>query len=122
MSGAESVQRRPNDPENHATAAKPHHLVNRQPAHAARTAPSPPADPQTRTLFEVPLYIEADLAMKERALAHLQPPGTAATRYRPPDTLMRFLQRLRTMCSPARPSTLKILHLRIGLRIVRGKA
>jgi integrase/recombinase XerD len=40
------------------------------------------------------LYIEADLAMKERALAHLQPPGIAAPRYRPPDALMRFLQSL----------------------------
>ncbi len=40
------------------------------------------------------LHIEADLAMKERALAHLQPPGTVATRCRPPDALMRFLQSL----------------------------
>jgi len=40
------------------------------------------------------LYIEADLAMKERALGHLQPPGTTVPRYRPPDTLMRFLQSL----------------------------
>ena len=40
------------------------------------------------------LYIEADLAMKERALGHLQPPGAAVPRYRPPDALMRFLQSL----------------------------
>lgn len=40
------------------------------------------------------LYIEADLAMKERALAHLQPPATAMPRYRPPDALMHFLQSL----------------------------
>lgn len=40
------------------------------------------------------LYIAADMAMKERALAHLQPPTTAFPRYRPPDALMRFLQSL----------------------------
>lgn len=40
------------------------------------------------------LYVEADLAMKEQALGHLQPPDTAAPRYRPPDALMRFLQGL----------------------------
>ena len=40
------------------------------------------------------MYVEADLAMKERALSHLQPPGIAVSRYRPPDTLMHFLQSL----------------------------
>jgi integrase/recombinase XerD len=40
------------------------------------------------------MYIEADLAMKERALGHLQPPGTKVPRYRPPDALMHFLQNL----------------------------
>jgi integrase/recombinase XerD len=40
------------------------------------------------------LYIEADLAMKERALGHLQPPDTPVPRYRPPDALMHFLQSL----------------------------
>jgi integrase/recombinase XerD len=40
------------------------------------------------------MYVEADLAMKERALRHLQPPGTTVPRYRPPDALMRFLQSL----------------------------
>jgi len=39
-------------------------------------------------------YIQADLAMKERALAQLQPPDTAAARYQPPDALMRFLESL----------------------------
>jgi len=29
--------------------------------------------------------------MKERALEKLQPPGTKAARYRPPDQLMQFL-------------------------------
>ncbi len=39
-------------------------------------------------------YVEADLAMKERALSRLQPPGTTIPRYRAPDNLMRFLQTL----------------------------
>jgi integrase/recombinase XerD len=40
------------------------------------------------------MYLEADLSMKERALGRLQPPGTKAARYRPPDQLMQFLQSL----------------------------
>jgi len=40
------------------------------------------------------MYIEADLSMKERALARLQPLQTGTTRYRPTDTLMQFLQAL----------------------------
>lgn len=39
-------------------------------------------------------YVEADLAMKEKALARLQAPDTKMRRYRAPDTLMRFLQTL----------------------------
>lgn len=39
-------------------------------------------------------YIEADLAMKERALQALQPPGTPSRRYRAPDRLLEFLQGL----------------------------
>ncbi len=39
-------------------------------------------------------YVEADLAMKEKALARLQEPGTTTQRYRPPDALMQFLQEL----------------------------
>jgi site-specific recombinase XerD len=40
------------------------------------------------------MYLEADLAMKERALGRLQPPDRSAARYRPPDRLMQFLQGL----------------------------
>jgi integrase/recombinase XerD len=40
------------------------------------------------------MYLEADLAMKERALGRLQPPAKAAMRYKPPDRLMQFLQGL----------------------------
>lgn len=39
-------------------------------------------------------YVEADLAMKEKALARLQAPDTKLRRYRAPDSLMRFLQTL----------------------------
>lgn len=39
-------------------------------------------------------YVEADLAMKEKALARLQAPDTKLSRYRAPDSLMRFLQTL----------------------------
>ena len=39
-------------------------------------------------------YVEADLAMKEKALARLQEPDTKMRRYHPPNTLMKFLQEL----------------------------
>ncbi len=39
-------------------------------------------------------YVEADLAMKDKALARLQEPDTKFRRYRPPDALMQFLQEL----------------------------
>jgi site-specific recombinase XerD len=40
------------------------------------------------------MYVEADLAMKERALARLSPPEITPSRYRPPKALMAFLQSL----------------------------
>jgi site-specific recombinase XerD len=39
-------------------------------------------------------YVEADLAMKEKALARLEAPDTKLHRYKAPDSLMRFLQTL----------------------------
>jgi site-specific recombinase XerD len=39
-------------------------------------------------------YVEANLAMKEKALARLEAPDTRLQRYRAPDPLMRFLQTL----------------------------
>ncbi|WP_218002782.1 tyrosine-type recombinase/integrase, partial [Paraburkholderia mimosarum] len=39
-------------------------------------------------------YIEADLAMKERALAAIAPLKTHRSRYQPPDTLLKFLEAL----------------------------
>lgn len=40
------------------------------------------------------MYLDADLAMKERALARTAPVGVGAKRYRPPDSLLAFLQAL----------------------------
>jgi site-specific recombinase XerD len=40
------------------------------------------------------IYVEADLAMKERALSKLQSPDMKSVRYRPPDQLLQFLQNL----------------------------
>lgn len=39
-------------------------------------------------------YLHADLTIKERALARTTPPGAKAGRYRPPDTLIAFLEGL----------------------------
>jgi site-specific recombinase XerD len=39
-------------------------------------------------------YVEADLAMKEKALARLNEPRTAMRRYRASDELMAFLRGL----------------------------
>jgi len=40
------------------------------------------------------IYLHADLALKERALARTTPVGTQPGRYRPPDSLMAFLEAL----------------------------
>jgi hypothetical protein len=39
-------------------------------------------------------YIEADLAMKEKARARLEQPDTTMRRFQAPDSLMRFLRTL----------------------------
>jgi hypothetical protein len=39
-------------------------------------------------------YVEADLAMKEQALARLEEPNETVARYRPPDELQKFLEAL----------------------------
>jgi site-specific recombinase XerD len=46
------------------------------------------------TIATTHLYIEADLAMKERALKKLQEPETKGTRYRPQKGLLAFLENL----------------------------
>jgi len=40
------------------------------------------------------IYLHADLALKERALARTPPPRTAPGRYQPPDSLLAFLENL----------------------------
>jgi len=40
------------------------------------------------------MYLHADLALKERALAKTTPPASAPGRYRPPDTMLAFLEAL----------------------------
>lgn len=40
------------------------------------------------------IYLHADLSIKERALARTAPPGIAPARYKPPDTLLTFLNSL----------------------------
>jgi integrase/recombinase XerD len=40
------------------------------------------------------IYLHADLTIKERALARTTPPGGKPGRYRPPDTLLAFLEAL----------------------------
>ncbi|MCY4428069.1 MAG: site-specific integrase [Halieaceae bacterium] len=40
------------------------------------------------------MYLDADLAMKEQALAKTAPPSVTLTRYKPPDALLAFLESL----------------------------
>ena len=40
------------------------------------------------------IYLNADLRIKEQALARTAPPGTSTSRYRAPDTLLAFLDGL----------------------------
>ena len=40
------------------------------------------------------IYLHADMTQKERAIARVAPPGTTPGRYRPPDTLLAFLEAL----------------------------
>jgi integrase/recombinase XerD len=40
------------------------------------------------------IYLHADMAIKERALAPTVPPATSPGRYRPPDRLLAFLEAL----------------------------
>ena len=39
-------------------------------------------------------YVEANLAMKEKALARLEAPDIRLKRFRPSDSLLRFLREL----------------------------
>ncbi len=46
------------------------------------------------TIATTHTYIEADLAMKERALDAIAPSGTPRNRYRASDALLKFLEDL----------------------------
>ena len=46
------------------------------------------------TVETTQIYLHADLAIKEQALARTGPAGTTPGRYRPPDTLLAFLDGL----------------------------
>jgi integrase/recombinase XerD len=39
-------------------------------------------------------YLHADMAIKQRALERMAPPGVARGRYQPPDQLLAFLESL----------------------------
>ena len=40
------------------------------------------------------VYVHADMALKEQAIARVAPPSTKLGRYRPPDDLLAFLESL----------------------------
>lgn len=40
------------------------------------------------------IYLHADMALKEKAIARTTPPGTPTGRYQPPDELLTFLTQL----------------------------
>ena len=40
------------------------------------------------------IYLHADMALKERAIQRTTPPDARPGRYKPPDTLLAFLQAL----------------------------
>jgi len=46
-------------------------------------------DPETTQV-----YLHADMTIKEQALARVHQPGTSPGRYRPPDSLLTFLDNL----------------------------
>ena len=46
------------------------------------------------TIRTTQIYLHADLRLKERALARTAPPNLAPGHYRPPDSLLAFLESL----------------------------
>jgi integrase/recombinase XerD len=40
------------------------------------------------------VYLHADMALKEKAIARTTPPNTNPARYQPPDNLLTFLDQL----------------------------
>ena len=58
------------------------------------TPPSSLSGSVTRACETTQIYLHADLAIKERALARTAPADTKPGRYRPPDALLAFLEAL----------------------------
>ena len=52
------------------------------------------AHPVHASVATTQIYVHADLALKERALARTTPQGTPPGRYQPPDTIIAFLETL----------------------------
>ncbi len=62
------------------------------------------------------IYLHADLALKEKALARTAPPHSKPGRYRPPDTILAFLRRYDYAdLTRSRPADLQALLPRIGI-------
>lgn len=96
----------------HAVGAPLRPRSGRPPLRAHRvprtSAALPATRPKTRSLMEPPyhphiqheqvettqMYVHADLALKERALARTTPLDSKPGRYRPPDALLGFLDGL----------------------------
>ena len=60
----------------------------------ASTSPSSRSGSATSSSDHANIYLHADMTQKERAIARTTPPGTTPGRYRPPDTLLAFLEAL----------------------------
>lgn len=71
-----------------------------------------------RTTYGV--YLHADLALKERAIAKTAPPRTRTGRYRPPDSLLAFLEGFLKYAALERSEHQRMLPRRSGRRIVTG--
>ncbi len=63
---------------------------NSQPEPGPRRAAHPVHESPTTTR----IYLHADMALKEQAIARTTPPDTTAARYEAPDNLLAFLDQL----------------------------
>jgi hypothetical protein len=84
---------------------RPSHRAHRAPTTTAKSeATKPTTEYQAQRPYHphiqhervdtTQIYLHADLALKERALARTKPPDAKPGRYRPPDTLLAFLEAL----------------------------
>src|SRR5262249_45786452 len=74
------------------------------------------------------IYLHADMTIKEKALARVQPRGTQPGRYRPPDTLLAFLDTLFPpppgpgLCRPRSPNQRPGQHVHAPAGIIPKSA